>query len=187
MNRSNQLLPFLAASLSLLTLPALAQSSGSPGSGSSQPSTARSDRDQRPGPPESTRPGSGASTSGSSADSSRTRASDLDSRTQVNARGSILFDQLDTDRDGRISQAEYTRSSFQGGVSGKGPVSAQGNAGGATARSGTSTGVGGAASGGQTSAETFRQLDTNRDGYLSQDELYEGQSNRIRGSVQQKP
>ncbi len=187
-HRSKQFIPVIAASLSLLALPVLAQSSGSSGADSSQPSpsTSRSDRDQRPGSPDSTRSGSSSSSSGSMSDSSRSdsslsRGSDINSRNQTGLQGNINFEQLDSDRDGRISQMEYTQSSSisQPGSTDRSSVSGSAGVGGVGRSSGSQAG--------QNSAETFRQLDTNHDGYLSRDELKAGHKNQNPGSSQPRP
>lgn len=154
MTRSKQITPILVAGLSLLALPALAQSSGSTPGVSPDP-----DR-----PASSSTSGSSVS-SPSSSQSDSTLTTPRSSSTTGNTQGSGVgwinsnFTQVDKDSDGKISQQEFTEAGqSQSGVSGSSSV---------TPRSGGVSGV----SGGQYSAEQFRQFDKDHDGYLTRDEL----------------
>lgn len=211
MNRSNQVIALLLVA-ALSTVPAFAQSPGSPSpnpgaKSSANPPLPGSGTDWQVPPP--VRPdtpvvsGQGPSTGPSVSDPLSPRTSgglavptDSTPRSsstmkpnstspgstdtpEVNrgkdARAHPDFTQLDSDRDGRVSLTEYSRTSrlnpaasSSSSTSGAAAGSASSSTGG---RSGATTGVAGGSQAAQNPAELFRQLDRDSDGYLSRTEL----------------
>lgn len=194
MKRPNQFASLLLVSISALTLSALAQSSGSgsgatPGAGSNSsidrpPSSSSGTAGSQPGSvTEPPMPSSSGSVTGSaSTDSSRSSATTgVNNGRQVGVQGSLSFDKLDADNDGRISLTEYTKLSSQSssaGLSGGATGSMEPSTSGATSasRSSTSTGISSGAQSGQYTAAQFHKLDRDHDGYLSRGELTAAQN-----------
>ena len=195
MNRSNKFTAlFVAAGLSVLALPLPAQISGS-----SSPA-APGERTLPPGPGVS----ADSRTGSASTDSSTSGLSGPQRNTTVyGPRGAIFdtpvssptraaFEQLDADRDGRISLTEYTQASLvdsgrsaaqgsdvtpgtssesSGRRAGSGGVSDDSSTASTGSRSGAGTGISGGNEGAERRAERFRELDRDHDGYLTRAEL----------------
>ena len=98
------------------------------------------------------------------------------------SQGSLGFDKLDMDNDGRISLTEFTKHAGHGSSastsrSATGAMDSSSNSTTDSAmdgRSGVSTGVSGGSQpsqSGQYTAAQFQKLDTDHDGYLSRSEL----------------
>ena len=165
MKRPNQFSALLIFSVSALTLSALAQNSGAGSGSGSTPGAGSNSRSDR-------YPSASTNASGSTG-SSISRSSDM---TGVNSssQGSLSFDKLDTDKDGRISLTEYIKHAGQGSSASDSSTGS---------RSGASTGVSGGSQSSQPSqsglygqsgrftATQFQKLDTDHDGYLSRSEL----------------
>jgi hypothetical protein len=190
MKRSTQLASLALASLAVLAIPALAQSSGStPGSSADKvrPPTATPGSNATPSSKGSgSVPGSrtdpyNPTSSGSSVNrpSSPNSASDrvspdLDSSTprassNANPVGVLNsnFAQIDSDTDGRISLTEFTQLSSTGSTTSGSTVATAG-------RSDSTTGV---TSGSLYTPEQFRLLDSDHDGYLTRAELNASSNN----------
>lgn len=163
MKRSNQSAALFVAVLSILTIPSLAQSSSS---GSSDPSLqpgGGSVSDPQMPPPG--RPGSVVNPTDS------TGVSGMNHEIQPSPQRSIGFEQIDADGDGRISLSEYTRSSLVNSGRASQSNTSTGTPGRSSETTRSSSGTAGGTQTTPSSADVFRQLDRDHDGYLSRREL----------------
>jgi hypothetical protein len=197
MKRSTQLASLALASLAVLAIPALAQSSGStPGSSADKvrPPTATPGSNATPSsgsvsgsstePYNPTSSGSSVNRPSSPNSGSDRVSPDLDSSTprassNANPVGVLNsnFAQIDSDTDGRISLTEFTQLSSTGSTTSGSSVATAG-------RSDSTTGV---TSGSLYTPEQFRLLDSDHDGYLTRAELNASSNNMNNPSTPQNP
>jgi hypothetical protein len=182
MNNSHKLAALLGG-LTLVTVSALAQNTDPANNGVSMPSTtpaATPTTPVAPTPSVSTAPASKTNPSTDATQSARRITPSSDANGAVNDSDISRFKAMDTDNDGRVSRAEFTLSaeSHLDAASTNGAVIADGKADqvgkaaaddksatAATATTDTNLSISG------NSFETFKRLDTDEDGYLSQAEL----------------